>query len=729
MKHTNTFLVCGGLLLSALTGTAQSGAGGDGGLVTPPDPIHAAPARIQMTPVNTGANVAATTTVTTSPAPARSTFVPASTSTNRRPVPVAVGAMKPATPATTKHSPAQVTNTTASKTVVSKPVPLSAQPANPTPRAAPIPIAAAPVPSATTTSAAPVAVTTAPPTPAPVAAPPVAVTPTPMPTLPAPTAMPVQPVIPGFDPAPFLAEEKSMVEAITNTAPEDEVILELKFDDVDLLDLIKSLALQADLNILFDPKLVNQIGPDGAPLPQPIVPAFSMSNVTAKQALEAVLDNYNYQMVHDPKTNTYRVTEKSASVVEPLITRILKLKYSNPTNLVEVLNAVVTPKGSVTPYSRTQQLIIKATEEQWEMVHQLLDELDTPLKQVLIEANILETAHNPQSLKGIDWSGTLAAQNFSFGNGNSSGTFTQTRPGATTTTTQTLPSGRTLTTSSTQPSTLSETLTSVVGGGVAGLTANTRDGLFPPLSILNADGVRGVLSYLNSDSATDVIATPRAVMLDGDTARLEVTRAFPIFEITPGSANSPAGASISYTNMGTILEVTPTVQANDYVGLHVIPEVSNIDGQDSQTINGVLNQANVYAIRRIETRVMVPSAHTLVMGGLINDTKTESKTKVPLFGDIPGLGRAFRRTSTIQRKQNLLIFITPTILEVEHFQAPQTDFLHGVNQPTGDDFLRSRIPDREVEKEKHFMDSAEPYDWKKKRKGGFFKWGHQMQKR
>ena len=572
-------------------------------------------------------------------------------------------------------------------------------------------------PAVTTTPAVAAAPVTAPPIPS--------VAPTP-----APTAMPVQPVIPGFDPTPLLEAEKNMVETITNTAPEDEVILELKFDDVELLDLIKSLALQADLNILFDPGMVNQVGPDGSPLPQPIVPAFSMSNVTAKQALEAVLSNYKKQMIHDPKTNTYRVTEASAAAEPPLITRIVKLKFTTPTNLQEVLTAVVEPRGKVTAYARTQQLIIKATEDQWEMVNQLLDELDTPLKQVLIEANILETAHNPETIQGIDWTGTLAAQNFGFGNGNVSGTVTQTRPGATSTTTQTLPSGRTLTTSTTQPSTLTETLTGVVGGGVAGLALNTRDGFYPAFGLLNADGVRGVLSFLNSDSSTDVIATPRAVMLDGDTARLEVTRAFPIFEITPGSAQSPAGASITYTNVGTILEVTPTVQANEFVGLHVIPEVSNIDGQDSLTINGALNQANIYAIRRIETRVMVPDAHTLVMGGLINDTKTDAQTKVPLFGDIPGIGRAFRRKSSIQRKQNLMIFITPTILDVEHFQAPQTDFLHGASQPTGDDFLRQRLPDRPVEKEKHFMDSAEPYDWKKKNeKTGFFKWGHQMRKR
>jgi type II secretory pathway component GspD/PulD (secretin) len=667
MKTRNILILAAGLLVGPGQAWSQDAGGGANGLVDPPAPITTNfSAKLPMKPLNTGTVSKPSATVGTANQ-ARTAPVVSSTTTTSVAVPT--------------RAPANSARNSPSAPAVSQPVPVA------------VPVLAAPTPAGSNVGR--------------------------------PTAMPVQPVIPGFDPMPFLEAEQSVMEGLTNTAPEDEIILELKYDDIELIDLIKSLSLQADLNILFDPTLVNQVDPtSGAPLPQPIVPAFRMSNVTAKQALEAILDNYNFQMVHDPKTNTYRITNKSAQAKPPTFTRIITLKYTNPTNLTEVITAVVQDGGAVTPYARTQQLIITATEDQWEMVNQLLDQLDTPAKQVLIEANILETSQNPSSIKGIDWSGTLQAQNFGFGNGSVSGTVTQTRPGAATTTTQTLPSGRTVTTTGQGNSTLAETITSTVGGVVPGVSLNTRDGFFPAAGYLNADGVRGVLSYLNADSETEVIATPRAVMMDGDTASLAVTRAFPIFEITPGSANSPAGASISYTNMGTILEVTPTVQANDHVLLHVIPEVSNIDGQDTQTINGTINQANIYAIRRIETHVMVPSGHTLVMGGLINDTKTKGQTKVPLFGDIPGLGWAFRRESNQQRKQNLLIFITPTIIETQHFQAPQTDFLHGSNQQTADDFLRQGVPERREEKT-HFMDSAQPYDYKKgkKKKSSWFKWG------
>lgn len=702
-------------MVGAWQGRAQNS--GDG-LVNPPEPITTnVPARVPVKRVAVPAPSPAAVK-TNVVAPAKTNAASKSKGFSK----AAKGFSKPAQPRAVSAAPTNV-SVRATPPPVHKPDVMPMRPVTPAvPVVTSVPAAPKPAPVSPAPAPAPTPALEPVPLPTPtrvVAAPVAEPAPPQVPT--APTAMTVQPVIPGFDPEEFLEAEKTMVEAITNLAPSEEIILELKYDNIELLDLIKGLAFQAELNILFDPQLVSQTSPDGQPMPQPIVPSFTMKNVTAKQALEAILDNYSYQMLHDPKTQTYRVTRKTGPMPEPLITRIIKLKHSNPTNLVQVIQAVVTDRGSVTPYARTQQMIISATEDQWVLVNQLLDELDTPMKQVLIEANILETARNPQTIRGIDWSGTLQAQNFGFGNGSVSGSVGQERPGTSTTTTQTLPSGRTVTTTATADANRTESLLGSVGGLVPGFSVNTRDGVFPSVGFLNADGVRGVLSFLNSDSETEVIATPRAVMMDGEEARLEVTRAFPIFEITPGSANSPAGASITYTNMGTILQVTPTVVADDNVHLRVTPEVSNIDGKDVQTINGAVNEANIYAIRRIETSVRVPSSHTLVMGGLINETTTDSYNKVPLLGDIPGIGRAFRKEEKLKRKQNLLIFITPTILEMEHFQPPQTDFLHGANQPTGDDFLRSRVPEQRPERE-HFMDSAKPYDFKKK-KSGFFKWG------
>ena len=520
---------------------------------------------------------------------------------------------------------------------------------------------------------------------------------------------PVQPIASPESKAKAAAEAKETV----RLALDNEVILELKYDDMDLLDLIKSLALQAEINVLFDPKLTQVTrAPDGTALPAPKVPAFRMTNVTARQALEAILSNNNLLMAHDPKTNTYRISPKEAATQEPLTTKIVTLKYTSPTNIVTILTSVLSLRAKVTPDPRTQTLIISATEREWDFLTDVLERIDTPTMQVLIEARILETSRSPQSLRGVDWSGTLQNQSVGFGNGQLSGVAASTRPGATTSTTTTLPGGRTITTGTTAPATLTETLTTSIGGVIPGFTATTRDGV-GPVGFLNADGLRATLSFLNTDAETEVISTPRTVMMDGQTSRLAVTRAFPIFQTSPGSANVPATATISYTNLGTILEVTPRIAANSNISLKVIPEVSNIDSKDRQTINGQVNEANVYAIRRIETQVMIPSGHTLVMGGLITDNINKGSTKVPGLGDIPGLGWAFRKETKVRTKANLLIFVTPTIIEAAHFQAPNTDFLQGQTNPTAADFLKQRPPVMQ-DKPDTFMESGKAKEWGRK---------------
>jgi type IV pilus assembly protein PilQ len=506
--------------------------------------------------------------------------------------------------------------------------------------------------------------------------------------------------------------------AAETSSDADEVIPQLTFNDADLNDVIKSLARQAKLNVLFDPALTAPI--EGRPLSQPKV-SFRLENVTARQVLEAVLRNHGLQLQQDRETLISRITARDRN--EPLMNRVFQLQYSSPSNLVTVIKAAFpSPPGrlQVIPDARTSQLVIMAVRNEMEAAEALIKKLDTPTRQVLIEARLLETSQNPQTVKGIDWSGTLAAQRFSFGNGLSSGSTSYTTPGQSVTTT--LPSGRTISTqtgSSSQSAFVTTVGSSQSGSGATGgasgggggsstptigpggLSLNTASGLSPNIGFLSADGVSAVLSFLNQDSETEVIATPRTVTLDNEKAMLSVTRAYPIFNITPGSASVAGGAQTTYTNLGTILNVTPRISGSNNIALSVEPEVSNIDSKDQQTINGQVNQANVYAIRRMETHVMIPSGYTLVMGGLISDSLTKSSTKVPVLGDLPVLGMAFRKDSKSRNKQNLLIFITPTIIKDEDFQhLPSSVFL--------------KVPPKDsIDQKFGPWNSGKPYDWSK----------------
>jgi general secretion pathway protein D len=230
--------------------------------------------------------------------------------------------------------------------------------------------------------------------------------------------------------------------------------------------------------------------------------------------------------------------------------------------------------------------------------------------------------------------------------------------------------------------------------------ANTAQGFNPSTFFLNADGVSAVLSFLNTDADARILSTPRAVTLDNQMAILSVTRAQPIFATTAGTQGSPGGSQVTYTNLGTILKVTPHISANSTINLKVVPEVSDLAGVATKTVAGVVNQADIFDIRRIETQVLIPSGNTLVMGGLVSDTTATGNIKVPVLGDIPLLGAFFRQSSKSQDKKNLLIFITPTIVQNEDFQ------------PTVTDFLKTKLPS---DNSSDFgpWDSGKPQDWSK----------------
>jgi type II secretory pathway component GspD/PulD (secretin) len=455
-------------------------------------------------------------------------------------------------------------------------------------------------------------------------------------------------------------------------------------DEVPLTDAIKNLARQAGLNYMLDPKIpYGATGPDGKPIPQPLV-SLRWENITPDQALAAVLNNYNLQLVEDPKTRTVRVTVRDPAAPEPLIANSIQLKYANPTNIIVSVQTVLTDKRSrVVPDNRTTQLVLLCTQKEYDSVIRLINQLDTPTKQVLIEAKMVETSKNPTSTKGVDWTGTFSGQNVTFGNGQTVGQY-----GSTVANVTGAAVGATAVPFAAAPpqsagagsgpingsgSSFGQVLTTTIGGG--GLGLNTAKGFFPNTAFLNANGLSAVLNFLNSSQDTEILSTPRAVTLDNETATLAVTTAEPIFATTAGTQGSPGGAQVTYTNVGTILKVTPRVSANRTINLKVVPEVSDIGGVITKTISGEESQADFFDVRTITTQVLIPSGNTLVMGGLVSDNRTRGTVKVPILGDIPYLGALFRNDTKSQIKKDLIIFVTPTIVEEDDFQPAPTAFL------------------------------------------------------
>ncbi len=466
---------------------------------------------------------------------------------------------------------------------------------------------------------------------------------------------------------------------VTSTgAPTPGAVIPLiVMDDVPLTDAIKNLARQAGLNYMLDPKIgFGQAGSDGKPTAQPTV-SIRWENVSAEQALNALLGNHALQMVEDPKSKIARVTVKDPAAPDPLVTQIIQLKYASPSNILSSVQTTMTDKRSkVVADVRTSQLVVLATEKEMVEIDKLVERLDTQTRQVLIEARLIETSMNPSTSKGVDWTGTLQAQHVDFGNN-----LKANNPNVS------------------QNDTLAHS-------GIPRLLFDSAKGFNPATAFLDADGVSAVLSFLNKNAEAKVLSAPRTVTLDNEMACISVTRANPIFRNTAGTQGSPGGSEVLYTNLGVILNVTPRISANNYVNLKVVPEVSRVFDTVTKKVADTINQADIYDIRKMETKVMIPSGNTLVLGGLIQDDVRESNTKVPVLGDIPVLGYLFRADSKSRQKANLIIFITPSIVG-------DTDF-----QPTKTDFLKTPVPTKdEVDADWSYWDTGKPKDWSKKEGG------------
>ena len=479
---------------------------------------------------------------------------------------------------------------------------------------------------------------------------------------------------------------------VTNMATAE---LPIQFHDVPITAAIESLARLAGINYLLDPRIgYGQLDQNGQPKPEPIL-SLRWENVTARQALLALLDNYGFQLVENPKTGIARIAPKEPNALPPLITRVVQLQYASTTNMVTAVVGLLSgnPRCRVVPDARTSQLVVVATEQEQADVDTLLNQLDKPTRQVLIETKLVELSSTPSTSKGVDWSGTLQAQNVSFGNGmlnavNPSSSQTVLPGASVTTPAVTTPSGATIspaTTASPGSSTLTTLLSEPQNSlNPGGLMLNTASGLAPGIGFLSADGVKAVLSFLNQSAEAQVVSTPRVVTLDNETAIISVITGYPIVNVTAGTQVAAGGSSITYSNIGTSLQVTPRITANDYIWLKVIPDVSSFAGQQNISSGGQTFTPDIFETRHIETQVLIPNAHTLVMGGLVQDNPNATYTKVPILGDIPILGLAFRSEKKSMQKDNLLIFITPTILQDADFKPTTSDFLNSAPQTMKD---------------------------------------------
>lgn len=216
-------------------------------------------------------------------------------------------------------------------------------------------------------------------------------------------------------------------------------------------------------------------------------------------------------------------------------------------------------------------------------------------------------------------------------------------------------------------------------GGSAGIA-----GLFStnPLSAIGDGITMGVgsdkgtrfaflLKALDADAATNILSTPSIVTLDNQEAEIVVGQNVPFVTGSFTNTGTTGGSTnpfqtIERKDVGITLKVTPQINEGDTIKLDIDQEISNIAASSASTTDVTTNK------RTLKTSVLVEDGEILVLGGLMDDTMRDTVQKVPILGDIPLLGWLFRSHATIKEKQNLMVFMRPSILRDKHSALQQT---------------------------------------------------------
>jgi general secretion pathway protein D len=192
-----------------------------------------------------------------------------------------------------------------------------------------------------------------------------------------------------------------------------------------------------------------------------------------------------------------------------------------------------------------------------------------------------------------------------------------------------------------------------------GLASETRGGFY---KILDSDNDLAVtIRAIAEKTKLEVLSRPSVLVRNNQQATITVGQEVPFITNSRITENGDTLNTIQYEDIGIILTVTPHITSNNLVEMDVSPEISTLTGETvpiSETVN-----ARVIAKRSAATEVVVESGKTVVIGGMMEDNNTETVTKIPVLGDIPLLGMAFRRTVKDKSKTELLIFLTPYVVQ------------------------------------------------------------------
>jgi type II secretory pathway component GspD/PulD (secretin) len=383
----------------------------------------------------------------------------------------------------------------------------------------------------------------------------------------------------------------------------DNSLMTLNLFDVDIREALSALAMEREINIAAAKDVSGKV-------------SVHLYEVHLNEALEAITlaGGFSYNKQGD----LYYVYKPKAAVdpqARSLRIRMFKLKHAEGDKMKEVLDGIPGLR-SVKVHEPSSTIIVEDTPNNVQKIENVISYLDLKPRQVMIEAKILEVILTDDMSFGVNWQDIVAGE-VKIGTGGFS--------------TAVLPSNET---------------TPPVPGTGTGMFAN----------LITAAGTKKqfalALDALQSKTRINTLSTPKILAIHGKPARVQVggQQGYKVTTTNVGVATE----SVQFIDTGTILDITPYIDDEGNVLLNVQPSITS-----AQIEEGV----PVTRTTLVSTWLMAKNGETVFIGGLIQDSKTKTRDMIPCFGGIPGLGVLFGRTFRGIGKTELIVLITPSILD------------------------------------------------------------------
>ena len=411
--------------------------------------------------------------------------------------------------------------------------------------------------------------------------------------------------------------------------------LSLNFQDIDVRSVLQLIADFTDLNLVASDTVQGNI-------------TLRLQNVPWDQALDLVLKTKgldkrkigNVLLVAPADEIAARErqeleSQKQIAALEPLRRELIQVNYAKASDIAKLFQSVTSTadagvpsddRGSVTVDDRTNSIIAYQTQTNLDELRRIVAQLDIAVRQVMIEARIVEASVDFSKEIGVRWGGTF---NKNMNNGNFIGYGNDDRGDE---------GGKSGSDSGGNfPFVDMGSVNRTSGFGVGFITDNT---------ILDLE-----LSAMEKTGNGEVVSQPKVVTSDKETAKILKGTEIPYQE-----ASSSGATSTSFKEAALSLEVTPQITPDN----RIIMEVKI--NKDEPDFANALNNVPPIKKNEVNAKVLVADGETIVIGGVFSNTQTKSVDKVPLLGDLPYLGRLFRRDVITDKKNELLVFLTPRIM-------------------------------------------------------------------